>query len=77
MRVFSHHREVYRAEGYEIRVVGGPPPGLRDAYHALLRVPWWAALTAIVASYLALNALFAGAYLAVAEPAPGPGDALR
>ncbi len=70
----SSHREVYRAEGYEIRVVGGPAPGLRDAYHALLRVPWWAALTAIVGSYLALNALFAGVYLAVggvANVAPG------
>jgi len=70
----SSRREVYRAEGYEIRVVGGPAPGLRDAYHSLLRVPWWGALTVIVASYLALNALFAGAYLAVggvANASPG------
>jgi len=70
----SRRAEVYRAEGYEIRVVGGPPPGLRDLYHSLLRVSWWAALAVIVGAYLALNALFAVFYLAlggVANAAPG------
>jgi inward rectifier potassium channel len=73
MRAFEH-REVYRNEGYEIRVVGGPPPTLRDLYHWLLRVPWWAALGFIVAAYLLLNAAFAALYLAVggiANAAPG------
>ncbi len=70
----SSRLEVYRAEGYEIRVVGGPAAGLRDLYHSLLRVPWWATLALIVGGYLALNALFAALYLAVggiANAAPG------
>jgi len=73
MSVFDH-REVLRAEGYEIRVVGGPPFNLRDLYHLLLRVPWWAALGFIVVSYLALNAAFAAVYVVVggiANAAPG------
>lgn len=57
--------EIFRAEGYEIRVVGVPAAGLRDLYHWLLRVPWWAALAVIVGGYLLLNALFAAIYLAV------------
>jgi inward rectifier potassium channel len=66
--------EVFRGEGYEIRVVGAPPAGLRDLYHWLLRVPWWAALGLIVVAYLLLNLLFALAYLAtggIANAAPG------
>ncbi len=62
MHVFER-REVYRSEGYEIRVVGGPRSGLRDLYHLLLRVPGWAALAFIVAAYLVLNAGFATLYL--------------
>jgi inward rectifier potassium channel len=68
------HREVLRAEGYEIRVVGGPPFNLRDGYHALLRVPWWAAIGSIVATYLALNAAFAALYVwtgGIANAKPG------
>ena len=34
-----------------------------DFYHAFLRLPWWAALSGIVGTYLALNACFALAYL--------------
>jgi inward rectifier potassium channel len=66
--------EVFRADGYEIRVVGVPAAGLRDLYHWFLRVPWWAALTVIVGGYLLLNALFASLYLAgggIANAAPG------
>ena len=66
--------EVFRAEGYEMRVVGVPRAGLRDLYHWLLRVPWWAALGVIVAGYLLLNAAFAAAYLVtggIANAAPG------
>ena len=66
--------EVFRAEGYEVRVVGAPRAGLRDLYHWLLTVPGWAALGLIVAAYLLLNVVFALAYLAmggVANVAPG------
>ncbi len=65
---------MYPAEGYELRVVGGPAPGLRDLYHSLLRISWWAAIALIVGAYLALNAMFAAVYLAVggvANAAPG------
>ncbi|HEX9242261.1 MAG TPA: hypothetical protein VF875_07430 [Anaeromyxobacter sp.] len=66
--------EVFRGEGYEIRVVGAPRMGLRDVYHWLLAVPGWAALALIVAGYLLLNVLFALVYLAlggVANVPPG------
>jgi len=66
--------EVLRAEGYEMRILGVPRAGLRDVYHWLLGVPWWAALGGIVLAYLALNALFAVVYLlvgGVANAAPG------
>ena len=57
--------EVMRAEGYEIRIVGAPRGGLRDLYHWLLAVPGWATLAIIVGVYLALNVVFALAFLAV------------
>lgn len=56
-------RRVESAVGEEVRVVGARPMPLRDLYHAFLRARWSAALSAIVAAYLALNALFALAYL--------------
>jgi inward rectifier potassium channel len=70
----THRPETYAGEGYEIRIIGGAPRGLRDLYHGLLRVPWWVALAVIVCSYLALNVLFAAAYVEVggiANAAPG------
>jgi inward rectifier potassium channel len=70
----TRHPEVFRGEGSEIRVVGAPRAGLRDVYHWLLSVPWWAALALIVGTYLVENALFAGAYVlagGVANAAPG------
>jgi inward rectifier potassium channel len=60
-----HGTETVRGEGYEIRIVGAPPAGLRDLYHWLLAVPGWVALALIVAAYLFVNVLFALAYLAV------------
>jgi inward rectifier potassium channel len=48
---------------YEIRIVGDRHTPLRDFYHALLRLPWWATITAISGAFLAANALFALAYL--------------
>jgi inward rectifier potassium channel len=50
---------------YEIRVVGDRPTPLRDFYHALLRLPWWATIAAISATFLVANALFALAFLLV------------
>jgi inward rectifier potassium channel len=49
----------------EVTVVGAPRQRLRDVYYLFLRVSWWSALGWIVALYLALNAVFAGLYLAV------------
>jgi inward rectifier potassium channel len=66
--------ETYAGEGYQIRIVGGARRPLRDLYHGLLRVPWWAALAVITGSYLALNVAFALLFLAVggiANAAPG------
>jgi len=67
-------REVVRTAAYTINVIGVPAPSLRDLYHALLRVPWWAAFAVIVGSYLVLNAIFAVLYLwigGVANARPG------
>lgn len=58
-----HREESFRRTGYSVHVIGVPAPGLRDMYHALLRVSWWRALALIVGGYLAMNALFAVLYL--------------
>jgi inward rectifier potassium channel len=44
-------------------IVGAPRAPFRDYHHRFLRAPWWLALSAIVAVFLALNAVFAGLYL--------------
>jgi inward rectifier potassium channel len=68
-------KEVIRREsGYSVIVLGGKPPGLRDLYHALLRIPWWGAFLVIVGGYFALNACFAALYLwsgGIANAQPG------
>jgi inward rectifier potassium channel len=59
---------------YEIRIVGQRRTPLRDFYHALLRLPWWATITAISGAFLAANAVFALAYMLVGgveHAAPG------
>ncbi|HLX81965.1 MAG TPA: ion channel [Burkholderiales bacterium] len=59
---------------YEIRIVGQKRTPLRDFYHALLRLPWWATISAISGAFLAANAVFALAYLIVGgveHAAPG------
>ena len=54
------------AASYKIQVVGAPKqPWLSDQYHAFLRVSWPRALASIVALYLAVNAVFATAFLLV------------
>jgi inward rectifier potassium channel len=50
---------------YEIRVVGDRATPLRDFYHALLQLPWWATIAAISVAFLVTNALFAFGYLLV------------
>jgi inward rectifier potassium channel len=59
----TRHREVLRRTGYDIHIIGAPLPGIRDIYHALLRMPGWTALGAIVGSYLLLNVFYALMYL--------------
>jgi inward rectifier potassium channel len=44
-------------------VLGAPRAPFRDYHHRFLRAPWWLALSAIVAVFLALNAGFAFLYL--------------
>jgi inward rectifier potassium channel len=43
-------------------IIGAPRTTLRDFYHLFLRARWSAALAAIVAAYLLLNAVFALGY---------------
>jgi len=50
---------------YEIRVIGDRPTPLRDFYHGLLQLPWWATIAAISAAFLITNALFAIGYVVV------------
>ncbi len=57
-----------------VSVIGAPRTTLRDFYYLFLKVRWSIAIAVIVAVYLALNAGFAGAYLAaggVANARPG------
>jgi inward rectifier potassium channel len=61
----AQRKEIVRTTAYNIHIIGAPAPGMRDLYHALLRMPWWGAFVTIVVAYLALNALFAVLYLCV------------
>src|SRR5262245_54635359 len=69
----SHHDAMprkprsFRAPGadYEIRVVGDRHAPLRDFYHALLRLPWWATIAAIAAAFLVTNGFFALVYMRI------------
>jgi inward rectifier potassium channel len=70
-------REVYPGQGYEIRVIGGRASGIHDLYHVYLRASWPVALGAIVCTYLALNAVFAGLYLLVGGIAHSDGSFLE
>ena len=56
-------KEIEHGDGFDIHIVGGPRPDMRDLYHALLRVPWWGAMLVIIAAYVLLNALFATLYM--------------
>jgi inward rectifier potassium channel len=64
---------------YGIRVIGEEHAPLRDFYHALLRQPWSVTVAAISGVFLAVNAVFAVAYVlagGIAHGEPGSfGDA--
>src|SRR5271154_914000 len=47
----------------EIVVIGAPKATWSDIYHLFLRARWSLAIAVIVFLYLAINTLFAGAYL--------------
>jgi inward rectifier potassium channel len=67
-------REAPPQPDYQIKIVGERATPLRDFYHALLKLPWWATFATIVGLFLAANALFAAGYLltgGVAHAAPG------
>jgi len=46
-----------------VTVLGAPRAPFRDYHHRFLRAAWWQAISAIVIVFLALNALYAAAYL--------------
>ena len=59
---------------YSMVVVGARRTPLRDTYHALLRMPWWATGLLLLGVYLLANTLFALGYLVtggVANAQPG------
>jgi inward rectifier potassium channel len=72
----AHRKEIVRTEAYNIHIIGAPRPGLRDLYHALLRVPWWAMFLVIVGAYLLLNVIFALLYLWVGGVAHARPDSM-
>ena len=53
------------SSSYSVVTVGAPRVTLRDFYHLFLRVRWSAALSSIVVAWLAINAVFAEAYVLV------------
>jgi inward rectifier potassium channel len=63
----AHRPVTFKAPGadYEIRVIGHRRTPLRDFYHALLHLPWWATIASISGAFLVTNALFAIAFLVV------------
>jgi inward rectifier potassium channel len=47
---------------YQIRVVGDRPSPLRDFYHALLQLRWWATFATISLAFVAINVIFGAAF---------------
>jgi inward rectifier potassium channel len=52
-----------RASSRDITVLGAERGGLTDLYHTILTMPGWAFALALAATYLVVNALFAGLYM--------------
>jgi inward rectifier potassium channel len=70
-------RIVAPGANYGIRIVGEERQPLRDFYHALLRQPWRTTVAVISGAFLAVNAIFAVAYMIVGGIAHGePGSFL-
>jgi len=67
MPPMAHKPVTVKAPGadYEIRIVGERHAPLRDFYHALLTLPWWATIVAISVAFLVTNAMFAAVYLEI------------
>jgi inward rectifier potassium channel len=55
--------EAARPRDYEVRVIGAPRTPLRDFYHALMRLSWFATIGVVAAGYFGANALFACVYV--------------
>jgi inward rectifier potassium channel len=66
---------VQRERSDQVVAIGLRNPWLRDLYHQLLTLPWWAFLTGLAGLYLSLNMLFAALYWlsdgAIANARPG------
>jgi len=50
---------------YQIRIVGHRRTLLRDFYHAVLQLPWWATIAGICGAFLLANTAFGVAYMLV------------
>ncbi len=61
---------------YSFRVVGSTRSGFRDAYHALMKMPWWAAIGLIILAYLVLNVVFAFLFMVIGGVANASGSFL-
>jgi inward rectifier potassium channel len=68
-------RVVQRERSDQVVAIGLRTPWLRDLYHQLLTLPWWAFLTGLSGVYLLLNMFFAALYLlgdvAITNARPG------
>src|ERR1700740_3408689 len=60
-------RLVQRERSDQVVAIGLRTPWLRDLYHQLMTLPWWAFLTGFAGLYILLNVLFATLYLLDAE----------
>ncbi len=58
-------RYVPKGATYGFRVLGEKHTPLRDFYHALLRLPWWATFSVIAAVFLLANTFFATVFVLV------------
>src|SRR5580704_1168 len=52
----------FTAARKDIHVVGGQTGGIRDLYHGVLTIPWWAFFLFLLGVFLGANAIFAFLY---------------
>ena len=61
-------RPLINADGtFNMQIIGRPDAGLSDIYHFMMRASWRWLLGMITGSYLAVNAVFALIYMAIAD----------